>query len=62
MASNSHDAGHGAADAAHGAADAAHHAADAAHGSGGMPQLDTTSYPSQIFWLAVSFAILFLVM
>jgi len=28
----------------------------------GMPQLDPTSYPSQIFWLAVSFATLFLIM
>ncbi|WP_420547866.1 F0F1 ATP synthase subunit B' [Curvivirga sp.] len=34
----------------------------AAQAAGGMPQLDPTSYPSQIFWLAVSFAILFLVM
>ncbi len=28
----------------------------------GMPQLDPNSYPSQIFWLAVSFAVLFIVM
>lgn len=28
----------------------------------GMPQLDPSSYPSQIFWLAVSFAVLFLIM
>ncbi|MDX1737660.1 MAG: ATPase, partial [Alphaproteobacteria bacterium] len=34
----------------------------AAHAAGGMPQLDPASYPSQIFWLAISFAVLFLVM
>jgi len=31
-------------------------------GGGGMPQLDPSSFPSQIFWLVVSFAILFLLM
>jgi F-type H+-transporting ATPase subunit b len=31
----------------------------AAHESAGLPQLDTSSYPSQIFWLAVSFLLLF---
>lgn len=32
---------------------------EAAHESAGLPQLDTSSYPSQIFWLAVSFLLLF---
>ena len=34
-----------------------HHAADA--GSGGLPQFDPTWFPSQVFWLAVMFAILY---
>lgn len=29
------------------------------HSSGGLPQFDPTSWPSQIFWLAVFFAILY---
>lgn len=29
---------------------------------GGFPQLDPTSYPSQIFWLAVSFVVLYALM
>lgn len=62
MASNSHDAGHGAADAAHGAADAAHHAADAAHGSGGMPQLDFSTYGNQIFWLLVTLVVIYFIL
>lgn len=32
------------------------------HGGAGMPQLEISTYPGQIFWLAVSFAVLFLVM
>lgn len=32
------------------------------HGSGGMPQFDITRFPSQIFWLVVSFAILYFLM
>lgn len=36
--------------------------APVAANAAGMPQLDPKSYPSQIFWLAVSFAILFLIM
>jgi F-type H+-transporting ATPase subunit b len=33
---------------------------EAAHGeSAGLPQLDPSTYPSQIFWLAVSFLLLF---
>ncbi|BCX19753.1 MAG: ATP synthase subunit b [Geminicoccaceae bacterium] len=31
----------------------------AAEGGGGLPQLDTRTYPSQIFWLIVSFALLY---
>lgn len=31
-------------------------------GSGGMPQFDPGSFPSQIFWLVVSFAILYFLM
>jgi F-type H+-transporting ATPase subunit b len=30
-----------------------------AEGGGGLPQLDTRTYPSQIFWLIVSFALLY---
>ena len=30
------------------------------HASGGMPQLDFATFPSQIFWLAVAFVILYL--
>ncbi len=35
------------------------HAAAAEHGSAGMPQLDATTYASQIFWLIVTFGVLF---
>jgi F-type H+-transporting ATPase subunit b len=44
-------------DAAH---DAAQAGAEAA--SGGLPQLDFTTFPSQIFWLAVTFIVLFQLM
>lgn len=30
--------------------------------SGGFPQLDPSSYPSQVFWLGVSFALLYALM
>lgn len=30
--------------------------------SGGFPPFDTTTYPTQLFWLVVTFAVLFLVM
>jgi F-type H+-transporting ATPase subunit b len=42
------------------AADAAHAAAE--HASSGLPQLDFTTFPSQIFWLAVTFIVLFQLM
>lgn len=29
---------------------------------GGLPQLDTSTYPSQLFWLAVCFAVLYVAM
>jgi F-type H+-transporting ATPase subunit b len=44
------------ADPTHGAG----HGADAA--SGGMPQLDFTTFPSQIFWLIVALVALYLIM
>jgi F-type H+-transporting ATPase subunit b len=34
----------------------------AEHKSGGFPPFDTTTYPSQIFWLTVSFVLLLIVM
>lgn len=37
-------------------------AASAAEGGASMPQLDPSTYPSQLFWLVVTFAILFLLM
>jgi F-type H+-transporting ATPase subunit b len=39
-------------------ADAPHEAA-ADHGEGGLPQLNIATYPSQIFWLLVMFAVLY---
>jgi F-type H+-transporting ATPase subunit b len=41
----------------HGAA-TGEHAAEGGHGSGGLPQLDAKTFPSQIFWLIVAFATL----
>ncbi len=40
--------------------DAANAAAE--HASGGLPQLDLTTFPSQIFWLAVTCVVLFQLM
>lgn len=34
-------------------------AAAAEEGSGGLPQFDATWFPSQLFWLAVTFAVLY---
>ncbi|MAQ71285.1 MAG: hypothetical protein CL565_03730 [Alphaproteobacteria bacterium] len=39
------------------APEAAEHVAE--HGSGGLPQFDVTWFPSQIFWLAIMYAILY---
>lgn len=50
---------HGAGDAPHGAADVAHGAADAAHGA--FPAFDATMFPSHLFWLAISFGLLYLI-
>lgn len=32
------------------------------HGSGGLPQMDATTFPSQIFWLVVALVVLFWLM
>ncbi|HEU4838003.1 MAG TPA: hypothetical protein VFS88_01165 [Micavibrio sp.] len=42
------------------AGDAEHHAAPAEeHAQGGLPQLNVGTYPSQIFWIMVTFVILY---
>ena len=49
--------------AAHGAAvESAHGATEAAHGEGGagLPQFDPSSFASQVFWLAIAFAVLYI--
>jgi F-type H+-transporting ATPase subunit b len=51
--------GHGTAQE-HGA-DAADHGAEGQHG-GGMPQLDASTFPSQIFWLVIAFVTLYYLM
>ena len=45
-------------EAAQGAADAAHGAAEAAHG-GAFPPFDTSTFASQLFWLALTFGFLY---
>ena len=49
----------------HAAIDAATAHADGhggeAHGDGGLPQFDVTTFPSQLFWLAVMFVIMYFV-
>lgn len=49
------------ADAALAATDggAAGESAGGGAGSGGLPQLDPTSYPSQVFWLVIAFGLLY---
>ena len=37
-------------------------AAEEGHSSGGLPQLDFSTYPSQLFWLVISFALLLYLM
>jgi F-type H+-transporting ATPase subunit b len=49
MASNTQDAGHGAAEAAQGSAP-------------GMPQLDFSTFSNQIFWLAVTLVVIYLIL
>jgi F-type H+-transporting ATPase subunit b len=39
-----------------------HAAGGAAHDSGGLPQMDVSTFPSQIFWLAATFALLYWIM
>jgi len=46
-------------------AEGAAHAADAAHGGGeavGMPQLDFSTFPNQIFWLVVTLVVIYFVL
>jgi F-type H+-transporting ATPase subunit b len=51
---------HGAATGEHATSEAAgEHAAEGGHGSGGLPQLDARTFPSQIFWLILAFATLY---
>lgn len=45
-------------EAAHGAADAAHGGAEAA----GMPQLDFSTFPNQIFWLVVALVAIYFIL
>jgi F-type H+-transporting ATPase subunit b len=40
---------------------AVEHAAEA-HASGGLPQLDVSTWPGQLFWLAVTFTVLFMML
>lgn len=52
-------------EAAHGAEAAAGHAADAAaHGaeSAGMPQLDFSTFPNQIFWLVIALVAIYYIL
>ncbi len=45
------------------AEEAAHAASEAAHSEGGgLPQMDVSTFPSQIFWLAVTFGLLYWIM
>ena len=47
-------------EAAQEAVEAAHGAAEAAHGAeGAFPPFDASTYPSQLFWLALTFGFLF---
>lgn len=44
------------------ASDAHSAAADAAHASGGLPQIDFSTWPSQIVWLVITFVVLYFIM
>lgn len=52
MATETHDAGHAAAEMTHAAADSAP----------GMPQLDFSTFPNQIFWLVVTLVVIYLIL
>jgi len=52
MATETHDAGHAAADMAHGAAES----------GAGMPQLDFSTFPNQVFWLVVTLVVIYLIL
>lgn len=45
----------------HDLADAAAHANEGHHESAGLPQMDPTWFPSQIFWLALTFTCLYII-
>ena len=44
------------------AGEAADHVAEAVESAGGMPQLDISTFPNQIFWLAVSLVLIYLIL
>jgi len=52
MATETHDAGQAAVDMAHGAAES----------GAGMPQLDFSTFPNQIFWLVVTLVVIYLIL
>lgn len=52
MATDTYETGQAAADAAHAAAD----------GGAGMPQLDFSTFPNQIFWLLVTLVVIYIVL
>ncbi len=52
MATDTHESGQAAADAAHAAAESAP----------GMPQLDFSTFPNQIFWLVVTLVVIYLIL
>lgn len=64
MATETESHGETATNAADHGADAAQGAADAAHGAEnvGMPQLDFSSFPNQIFWLVVTLVVIYLIL
>ena len=45
-----------------GSAEQAHDAAGGEQKKGGFPQLDATTYPSQLFWLTIVFCLMFFLM
>ena len=44
----------------HGSSDYGDHHGDAAS-SAGLPQLDATTFPSQLFWLAIAFTVMYII-